>query len=212
MAELWEKRHAKGGKYNEPPITTDGIVKPHAITIDPETNCWHWNLSCRNGRVPQAMMTLEDGSRDVVSVRRYLWSKHKKEPLPNRIDVPCDDSKCVNPEHYISVSRYRNRIERAIELYRTGMSTRAIAEKLQIPLYLVYRWMREMGVEYTVERLPAHYGAVTQKIDEQPAGISTRDWNIYLDARTHTLGEVAKHRDMSRERIRQIVGRVVAMA
>ncbi len=208
-AAVWARRREKGGKWNAPAISADGTLRPDTIVIDPETECWNWQMSLNTGLVPQAN-TLVDGKITHINPRHAVWTKYRTDPEPRRITTSCGNDRCLNPDHLVAGRRPEHRVQQAVNAIRGGGTWKDVQRTNPVSRGPVQRELKKEGI--SIPRV-AHHRAARWVLDADtltcPPRTSQRDWNIFLASRISTLGDVSKVHGLTRERIRQISTRVL---
>jgi hypothetical protein len=194
----------------------DGSFRPDAYTIDKNTGCWRWNFSF-NGTSPQGAQRLPDGSYIGVNARRRMWEISFPDiPVPPQVSVNCGNKRCVNPSHLISGTFKQQRHLMIVKLSLDGMHPNDIAKKMVIPRSAVFYALKKYNVEPVggwnrpPRSAPSRTVALSLPKDTpRPATVSEKHWDIFLAARFKSHVALSEEVGLTRERIRQIVDRVM---
>ena len=86
------------------------------IKINPETQCWEWQGSKRNGYGRMIVGSRKDQTRKSESAHRVSYEIYHGE-IPNGMEVchKCDNPCCINPEHLFVGTRQDNMRDREIK-------------------------------------------------------------------------------------------------
>lgn len=205
---VWEKRRTKGGKYNDRGVLADGALRPDLYRDDPETGCRIW-LGVMNGRTP-SYAHRRGGWR---SVRRELWRIHRGEPVPEFVGASCENAECVAVGHLQDRKTWHGKpieIREYIAAAAPLASIGTIAKRLGISSQCVKDHIRRIGAARTpTYHVVSREFAVTG-LPDRPESVSDRHWSIFAATLGTPYPEVGKHFGISRQRVDQIVRRVLA--
>lgn len=208
--QVWQKRRAKGGPGNEPPVRADGSLRPDCYRDDPATGCRIWTGHTSNGVPNYANPARRGGWR---SVRRELWRLHRGEPIPDHVGVSCENSLCVALDHLqdgITFHGIAPELRDAITSVAPMLSAGTIARRLGVSREAVTNQISRSNAPRT-----SAFHAATQRFalegpPARPAGVSDRHWTIFLASLGRTFQETGDQFGITRQRVDQIVKRVMS--
>jgi len=150
-AALLSKHPTKSPEFSEmnPPVSSPQDLADRS-SLNPETGCWEWNLSLRNGYG----LTWYEGKK--ARAHRLMWTLLHGDPGDHYVCHKCDNCACINPDH-LWLGTAQDNMRDAASKGRLGSSN---------PIYPA-----ELVRQIRAEAIPS-FGLVPQRVIAKKYGVS----------------------------------------